>query len=570
MKLSRKTALGIAILLFITGMAAWLRLDGLAWGLPYRLHPDEMKYVATGAEVHGVFRQVTDENGQLQVVEEAKWNPKYFRNPPGFSYLNALWYPLWIWLYEPVDVSEHGVETLQYDKRDITQTYYAAPWDMVMGGRVLAAALGVGTLLLLFWSGYRMLGWQGGLVAAFLNGVSFISVREAHFAVNDTCTVFFVMVSFVLIIEGWMRQKKHWFYAAAAGAGLAVVSKYNAVPVVLTVMVVWGMTRWRQNLFIWKQFISDVLLYGLISVGVFLIVCPFPIIDAPTFFAELQDLAVKSGETWPGQEPVWSGFLLAEALYVSEGALGVLAALAGLILLVRQGRYEILVFPVLYALLVITHALFFMRFALPLLPFMHLMMSAGLLYGVRCLSGQKNRQYGLLALGCVLTGIQPFYATLQSNALFHETNTRIQCLQWVAEQADSQADFRMAVDQYCVPFPYRGGVRTPGQSVYDTTLVMIDSLPSEQLPQLETLAGTSIEAVGLSTFVTFPAANESTYPERRQAVASYTGSARPEKVFSSFESGWRPQAADVEDTYHPVYDLSERVAPGPTIEIFMN
>jgi len=371
-------------------------------------------------------------------------------------------------------------------------------------------------------------------------------------------------------LHAYSKSRRSLVFLAATFAGVAVAMKYNAAP---SVLAVWGfyflfMCK-DSNSFPIGRFVLECLLMLLLSVVVFLLICPFPIIDPSTFWVEIGDLVQKSGQTWPGQEPVWSGFLLVEALYTSEGYLGLLFALLGIGMLIQRKQFGVIIFPLLYTLLVITQSLFFMRFAMPLLPWMAVFAAVGI-DGVveRYCKNQLQFIFGIVLLA-VLTLVQPLAMVMQSNWLFHQPNTRVLFLKWLAtERIPEDQNYRIAVDQFSLPIVYRGGIATPGIEMYEKNIVPIDQLAAADFQLIARIESPPIEDIALSTFATFPAKNPDTYPERRQAIATFTGKARPEKVFQPFIEGWHPQAADVEDTYHPVNQLWNRRYPGPVIEVF--
>ena len=223
--------LHLLLLLLIVLAGWWLRTDGIRWGLPFRLHPDEMKYVTGAALVH-----------------QGQWNPKYFRNPPGYSYLNAAWYPLWMYLRAPVEIPE-WIEvnpTLSAPVNDIPSTYRYRPFDLVLGTRYLSALLGTLTIVMIYLIGIQLHSPKAGLIAAAVFAVSQISVRDSHFAVNDTAMTFFLMLTAWLglrMLFGNARRTLWW--AAMVAAYLSVW--HNAFPII---PALWGFcfcTPERQN-----------------------------------------------------------------------------------------------------------------------------------------------------------------------------------------------------------------------------------------------------------------------------------------------------------------------------------
>src|SRR5690606_16014803 len=148
-----------------------------------------------------------------------------------------------------------------------------------------------------------------------------------------------------------------------------------------------------------------------------LIIVPFPITDPGTFWAEITDLSDKAGKSWQGQEQNWSGFLLFRSIWISEGVVTSLLALAGVVLLCKEKKWEYLLFPLLYLLLVFTHELYFMRFAMPLLPWIALFAASAVLRITD--SVISNRQMQPIALGILLVSatVQPVLQDLRSNDL---------------------------------------------------------------------------------------------------------------------------------------------------------
>lgn len=336
--------LHLLLLLLIVLAGWWLRTDGIRWGLPFRLHPDEMKYVTGAALVH-----------------QGQWNPKYFRNPPGYSYLNAAWYPLWMYLRAPVEIPE-WIEvnpTLSAPVNDIPSTYRYRPFDLVLGTRYLSALLGTLTIVMIYLIGIQLHSPKAGLIAAAVFAVSQISVRDSHFAVNDTAMTFFLMLTAWLGLRMLFGNARRTLWWAAMVAGVSVSMKYNAFPIIPALWGILLLQYYRSGQGIpWRRYILECVGSGVLALLVFLIIVPFPITDPGTFWAEITDLSDKAGKSWQGQEQNWSGFLLFRSIWISEGVVTSLLALAGVVLLCKEKKWEYLLFPLLYLLLVFTHELY--------------------------------------------------------------------------------------------------------------------------------------------------------------------------------------------------------------------
>lgn len=210
---------GMVVLVLI---GFWLRGHAGGWGLPFRLHPDEMKYVGAGAQVH-----------------LGEWNPRYFRNPPGFSYMNAAWFPFWLQIQTPVYVPEWlGIDPLRLrPSTRVKATFLYRPFDLVAGARMLAALLGACTILWVFLLAREFVGKHLALGASALYTVSFLSVRDSHFATNDMAMAFWVTLAGWLMVKAYRGDRtRDWILASALG-GIAVAMKYNAFPLLLALGV---------------------------------------------------------------------------------------------------------------------------------------------------------------------------------------------------------------------------------------------------------------------------------------------------------------------------------------------
>ncbi|MFB3786404.1 MAG: ArnT family glycosyltransferase [bacterium] len=545
---SMRTGLALAgVFLF----AFWLRVDGYRWGLPFRLHPDEWKYVSAAAECH-----------------RGQWNPKYFRNPPGFSYLTAAWYPLWLPFRSPVEIPAWlNIDPLWLKpSRNVEATYLYRPFDLAAGARVLSALLGALTAVAVFFLAREVLPAHFALGAASLAAISFANVRESHFAVNDPAMAFFTTTVLVLGLL-WHRCGRLWLLgAAAACGGVAVAVKYNAFPAVLSLLILRASCYWpRKNEESLRILARDLLLLVALSVFFFLVVCPFPLIDTPTFLHEMTLLREAAAQPWAGQDTRWSLIQFLEAAWISEGALAMVLAAIGLAAALRERKGILLVFPGLYGILVAVHPLFFVRFSLPVLPWISLFAAYGVSVPVTRLI-RKERMGLWITVALFLTaGTEPLLKDRRSNFLLKQTDTRIECLRWFL--TEERSPVLIGTDQFAVPLVYRG-IADVWTKPLDPRMVSIDGLPSGQLQQLDTLAQVPAGYLVYSNFAPFTARYPDTGEERRAAIQKFVGHNRPDRVFQPFTRPWTPQPADVEDTYSPFRNLWGRDRPGAVIEVY--
>lgn len=552
MKKSKHT---LIYLFFICLLGAYLRFDALGWGLPFRLHPDEWKYVQGAAKCH-----------------LGQWNPKYFRNPPGYTYTNALWYPFWIYISPETAVPDWFLQDQSLPSTyTVADTYHYHPYTLVLGARLLSALYGLGMIALVYWTAVLLkMSDRIALMAAALTAVSFVGVRDSHFAVNDAAMSFWALLSIAVGLYALQKGQVRWLYGAAAISGVAVAMKYSAYPAVITLMLFRLAPFVKTGSFNTNnyQIVRDLFLTGCFSILSFLLICPFPIIDYPTFMAEMKLLSYAASGGWQGQDNIWSGFLLLESVWQSEGILALLMAVFGMYGLIVQKRWEYAVFPALYALMLMCNPLYFTRFCLPLLPWIAIAAAFGLEKALTTLPifFQKNA----VLVGCTLIlMLQPLLTSIRSNALLKQEDTRIQALRWLLSQEDKSP---LAAGQFELPLVY-WETAEPWSTQYSLN---IDPLPSNQLHQLNNF---STKLIAISTFSAFPGKIPDTFRERLQSVIQYTQTPHPEQVFTVFDIH-PPQEisssdivrhvkqADVEDTYSPTTRLWQRQRPGPEILIF--
>ncbi len=189
-------------------LAAFLRMRGLEYGVPYPRHhrPDE--------------EQIVDQ--ALHMVASHDLEPGELNYPDLFKYLGA------------------AALFASYQAGRLTGRYVAIK-DFLFDVRVtragrhyvvcraVSAAIGVGTVLLVALLA-RELGGSApaALLAAAFLGTSFLHVRDSHFATVDVTTTFFATLSLYFAVRAWDRAGKAMLVLSGLAAGMAAATKYNA------------------------------------------------------------------------------------------------------------------------------------------------------------------------------------------------------------------------------------------------------------------------------------------------------------------------------------------------------
>jgi len=173
--------------------------------------------------------------------------------------------------------------------------------NLTLVGRVLNAAFDSGTILLTGWLGLLLAGdhtaerrraWTLALLAAALVAFTPLQLQLSHFYAVDTMLLFFVtltLLACVALVD--TDAPVRWSLVAGLGYGLALATKFSAAPLVVPLFVA-CILRWRRrDLFAaLGSLFSALATTGLI----FLIAMPYALLDLANFrqqVAEQGDLA---------------------------------------------------------------------------------------------------------------------------------------------------------------------------------------------------------------------------------------------------------------------------------------
>ena len=274
-----------------------LRLWGVAQGLPYSYNSDEADHFVPRA---------------IQMFEHGNLNPKYFANPPAFTYVL------------------HFLFAIAYGgAAGAVRAFQLHPSEVYTLARIAAAVLGTLALWLLYATGARLFNRAVGLLAAAVEAVAFLPVFYSHLALNDVPTLAPATLS-LLGSAGVLRKGRARDYViAGVGLGLACATKYTA-GIVLVPLLVAVTCRFldagrgaKARVLVWLVLACVVALAG------FLIANPYALIDFREFHAELVHQSTLSAES-QGKLGAPKDGGLAYYLWSFTWGLGWVPALAGL------------------------------------------------------------------------------------------------------------------------------------------------------------------------------------------------------------------------------------------------
>jgi hypothetical protein len=318
-----------------------LRLWGVHQGLPYAYNTDEADHFVPHA---------------VKMFADGSLNPRYFANPPAFTYVLHYLFALW-----------YGGGT------GVRRAFALHPGDVYTLARVAAALLGTAALWLLYAAGARLFGRTVGLLAAAIEAVAFLPVFYAHLALNDVPTLAPLTLS-LLGTAGVVRNGRVRDYLLAGiGLGLACASKYTAGIVLLPLLLAAGVRYLEADAPARRRVLVGLPAAGAIALAAFLLANPYAALDYHAFHAELVHQSTLSAESQGKLGAPRDGGLL---YYLWSLAWGLgwapaLAALGGALVVWRcDRRLGVLLVPatLLFLLFMGLQGRYFGRWLLPIFP----------------------------------------------------------------------------------------------------------------------------------------------------------------------------------------------------------
>ena len=225
--MTRRRAATRAALAAIVVAAAALRLSGLGFGLPLTAaHPDESRV-----------------NAEAIAVASGTLRPSFFNYPSLFMYALGA-----------ADVAYCAARTASGGAASIADCLagWRTAWEpFFLAARLLSAAAGTTTVVLVYLLGARLFDRLTGVAASALLAVAFLHVRDSHFGVTDVAMTMMLVLALLTVVRAHDRagedgRRVAAFALAGLVAGLAAATKYNAVLVAASAAVAIA-SLWRSE-----------------------------------------------------------------------------------------------------------------------------------------------------------------------------------------------------------------------------------------------------------------------------------------------------------------------------------
>ncbi len=409
------------IVLFVIILAAILRFYGLAWGYPYDFHGDENFVINMTQQMN-------------QRVAQGGWP-----NPAVSTYGSLPFYVLWLfWLAGNALLKITGYPL----------GINTAP--MLLVGRLISAFLGTLTVYGVYLLGRRLWNQFVGLWAAFFLAVTVSALRESHFYAVDTMMVCWIVFAMYAAAGMLLYGRRQDYLLTGLLAGLSLATKAAGLPLLVPLFVAhllrvdaWQLRPWKLRLRrLWTR---DFAWMVSLAVGVFLLIDPWPILQAGTYWQHNANYAIATQfdvvrgvyrpfYTMHFAHTVPFLYQLVNPLFWGLGPLLEILGLVGIVYSVYkawQGEQKdllILAWVLPYGLIIGSWYAKFVRYVLPLLPFFALLAARWLvvLWQSR-IRWQKVASGVLIALTVTTT---TFYALAYLN-IYRQPDTRLQALAYL-------------------------------------------------------------------------------------------------------------------------------------------
>ena len=174
---------------------------------------------------------------------------------------------------------------------------------IAVAGRLVIALLDTWTILLLFFLGRRIYGPGAGLLAAIFYAFTAQAIQLSHFFAMDPASTTFTVLAVLGAVK--MVQERTWRAVALTGvaAGLAVASKFSALPILAAPFVAAGVILWQERRRLdaghagdarkqlWAMLAAPAVL--VIAFAAFFVASPYAVLDWKSF---IQATLVEQGQ----------------------------------------------------------------------------------------------------------------------------------------------------------------------------------------------------------------------------------------------------------------------------------
>jgi YYY domain-containing protein len=155
-------------------------------------------------------------------------------------------------------------------------------------GRFLVALADTATIFLVFLIGRRLYGTWAGLLAAALTAFTVLHIQLSHFFAVDPISTTFTLLALYGSLLLYGRRSSGAALVTGVGIGLAVASKFSALPIVAAPLVAVVLSAMRaspdERWAVRRLGLRNLVVAGVVSFVVFAVTSPFVFLDFDNFW----------------------------------------------------------------------------------------------------------------------------------------------------------------------------------------------------------------------------------------------------------------------------------------------
>jgi hypothetical protein len=510
-----------------------LRVYGVDWDQGLLFHPDERQILMV------VDRLAWPQDLSRLLSADSPWNPAFF------AYGSLPIYALRIisWLYGLVDPA----------------------WQMLSGlhvlGRLLSALLDTLTVLAIFWLAGKVFDRRAAWASAILLGLTVLHIQIAHFYTVDTWLALLAVLAVGKAVDvartGTTRDGA--LLGLLYGASLA--TKLSAAPLALVIYLAWalsvdpGLLRGssRRVKMAIKGCFRPLSATLLMAVATFALLQPYALLDARRFIGGVgTEIAMSQGWFDFPYTRQYAGtvayvYSLRQLLLFGMGVPAALAGLVGLLwMLASVWRYRrpdeaiVLAWALLYGLQQGAAYAKFLRYALPLTPFLCLAAAGWIVWAwdrVQWIGGtairERLRQASVFVMTMLVVGATGLYALAFLN-VYRQPHTWTQAALWLCQCLAPGA--RVITEEWDDPLPRRGLV-DPGVCAARIEEIRLDMYAPDDPAKLDEL----VQALLMADYVVL--SSQRAYAPIGRLTERYPITSRYYRALFAGQLGFDPVAA---------------------------
>lgn len=309
------------------------------------------------------------------------------------------------------------------------QAYLVDPTSFIIIGRLSSVIFDVGTIFLLYIMAKKYMNEMTAFLSAVLLSVNPIHIKQSHFISVDSALTFFSLLALNFIMKVYAEPNKKWYILSGVAIGLAAASKYNGALLLIVFLIAHLLKSASRKNTIQSLMNRNLVTSVGLSVAVFVLSNPFIVTHFDEFYYSFsfEQFHVSAGHLGinPNQNTV--SYYLFDVIPTSVSIPIVLAVLIyfAQVFYVRKKEYILLlIFPLIYLAVLVSWEMRAERYALPVLPFIVLFGSAGIVAFVEFIKGRYMKKLspqflkfvvlpiiGLLCIVLPVTGVLKYQQT---------------------------------------------------------------------------------------------------------------------------------------------------------------